>query len=126
MGWPFSKTYQHKCPDGSVKVVYKNIDDAFPLFLPGWQAAVSSEVTVPNVGAGSVRAEYADKIQGLLYGLDELNQSLMMKFRGVYVAYQSDPCANGGNFQRQIEGLLDGQHKLTVVKTQIQALIRLA
>jgi len=124
--WPFSKTYRHKCPDGSVKVVYRNVDDAFPLFIPGWQAKVGADVKIPQTGQGGVQADYATKIQGLLYGLDELNQSLMMKFRGAYVTYQSDPCANGNAFQQQINAILEGQHKLTAVKTQMQALIHLA
>src|SRR5258705_9559056 len=40
------------------------------------------------------RSSDLTKIQGLLFSLDELNQSLMMNFRGAYLAFATDPCGN--------------------------------
>ena len=125
MGW-FGKTYKHKCPDGSIKIVYKNIDDAFPLFLPGWEGKISGNVKgLENVNIGA-KSGYATKIQGLLYNLDELNESLMMQFRGAYVTYQTDPCKNEDFLHRQIQNILDEQTRLKTLKIKIEALVSLA
>lgn len=122
----FGKTYKHKCSDGSIKIVYKDVDDAFPLFLPGWEGKISGNVKgLGNTDAG-LSSEYATKIQGLLYNLDELNQTLMMNFRGAYVSYQTDPCKYDDHLQRQIQNILDEQTRLKRLKIKIEALISLA
>ena len=100
--WPYSKTYKHKCPDETIKIVYKNIDDAFPLFIPGWEGKVKNNVKAIESISVSMDADYATKIQGLLYDLNEFNQSLVMNFRTIYAYFQSDPCSNNNFFQRQI------------------------
>lgn len=124
--WPFSKTYNRRCSDGTVKTVYKNIDDAFPLHIPGWQGNLSATVKGLEQIEGSVKADFTSKIHGLLYTLDELNQGLMMTFRGAYVVYQNDPCSHAEFFEREVAKLLDEQHRLRTLKMQIEALITLA
>jgi hypothetical protein len=76
-----SWTYEHQCPDGTVRIVYKNVDDAFPLFIPGWNGNVESNLETIKGAQINIKAEYAAKIQGVLYSLDELNQSLMISIR---------------------------------------------
>ena len=123
--WPFSKTYKHKCPDGTTKIVYKNINDAFPLFIPGWEGKATNNAKAIEGVSVSMDAEYATKIQGLLYDLNEWNQSLMMTFRSAYAHFQSDPCSNNAFFQRQVEKIIDDQHRLTTLDVQIKGLVRL-
>jgi hypothetical protein len=57
INWPFSKTYKIKCPDGTIKTVYRNIDHAFPLFIPGWQADIAADVKAQELGAAHLKAE---------------------------------------------------------------------
>lgn len=123
---PLSKTYWHKYPDGSVKLIYKNVNDAFPLYIPGWEGKAGVTLDAIAGAPVNITGEYATKIQGLLYSLDELNQSLMMTFRSSYTVYQTDPCANGGFFQRQVEKAIDEQNRQTSLKVQIRGLISLA
>lgn len=123
--WLYPKTYKYKCPDGTTKIVYRNIDDAFPLFIPGWEGKVKNNVKAIESISVSMDADYATKIQGLLYDLNEFNQSLVMNFRTIYAYFQSDPCSNNNFFQRQIEKIVDEQHKLTNLNVQIQGLIHL-
>lgn len=53
LSWPFSRTYEVRCPDGSVRTVYKHVDDAFPLHVRNWRARFAADVAVPDVaGAG--------------------------------------------------------------------------
>jgi hypothetical protein len=122
----FSKTYAVKCPDGSVKYIYKNIDHAFPLYIPGWQSKVVSGLEGIESIKANISADYTTKIQGLIFNLDEFNQGIMFAFRGAYTTFSSDPCENSNFFSRQIEKILDDQRRLLSLKMQIQALIKLA
>src|SRR5947208_17126263 len=106
MSWPFFKTRKHYCPDGSVKLVYRNVDDAFPFYVPGWEGKLDAKL---KGAPARLRAEYATKIQGLLYGLDELNQGVMFDFRAAYVTYMNDPCQHAGFFERQVEKIIHEQ-----------------
>src|SRR5581483_10028272 len=65
LSWLLPKTYKHKCHDGSVKVVYRHVDDAFPFYLPGWKAKVDANGKIPVTAQGGIKAEYESKIQGL-------------------------------------------------------------
>jgi hypothetical protein len=127
MAWSlFGRTYRHKCPDGSVRLVYRNIDDAFPLFLPGFQTSFAASVRATELKSADLKGDYATKIDGLLYSLDELNQSLMMTFRGAYVAFTVDPCNNLNLLNRQVELILAEQRRMQLLRLQIRALIELA
>ncbi|WP_321870880.1 hypothetical protein [Paraburkholderia tropica] len=106
--------------------MYKNIDDACPLFISGWKTDVSSEIKGISDLSAEAKAKYETKIDGLLYSLNEQNQSLMMSFRTVYLAYSANPCDNDDFFKREIEKLLDEQRKISALKIQIAGLIQLA
>ena len=86
--WPFWRTSKHKCPDGTTVIIHRNVDDAFPLYIPGWKGNLDANAqTHGNLASAGLKAEYASMVQGLLFGLNELNQSLMLMFRGAYVAF---------------------------------------
>ena len=97
-----------------------------PFFIPGWQGKAGAAVKAHELGNAELKAEYSSKIQGLLFSLDELNQSLMMNFRGAYLAFITDPCANGAMLARQVENILREQHRLQLVRVQIRGLVTLA
>ena len=124
--WPFGKMSSVHCPDGSVKSVYRNVDHAFPLYIPGWQGDLKGEASGLQEIKGTLAAGYATKIQGLLFGLDDLNQGLMIHFRSVYLVYASDPCGNAAFLQREVEKLLGEQQRLIRLRMQIRALVELA
>ena len=126
INWPLSKTHRHRCPDGTIKTVYKNLDDAFPLFIPGWKSNLAADVKAQELGNAHLTAEHESKIQGLLFSLDELNQSHMMNFRGAYVAYTADPCGNADLFVNHVGTILKEQTRLLTIRTLIRALIDLA
>ena len=124
--WPFSKTYKHPCPDGTVRIVHRCVDDAFPLFIPGWEGKMNGNLEDLKGSPVNLAAEYTTKIKGLLFSLDDLNQSLMMAFRSSYIAFQTDPCSSDGFFKRQVGKIIDEQHRLTKLRVQIRGLISLA
>lgn len=116
---PFVTTYDVKCPDGSVKTVYKKVEGAFPLFVAGWEANISGKMKSELNVNGELTGGYKTKVDGLLYGLDEINNGVMMSFRSAYVGYQSDPCTNNDFLLSQIEKVNDEQRRLRALKMQI-------
>ncbi|MFM7755095.1 MAG: hypothetical protein ACKO58_11995 [Cyanobium sp.] len=124
--WSFGRLTRHKCPDGTTKIVYRNVDDAFPLYIQGWDSKASATAEAQQLGTAKLSGEYATKIHGLLFGLDELNQSLMMNFRGAYVAFSADPCGNADLLKRQVEQILREQHRFQIIRMQIRGLVALA
>lgn len=126
MSWFWEKTYSVRCPDGSVRNIYKDINNACPLFINGWKTDVTADIKGVSSLSGEAKAKYETQIHGILFNLNEQNQSLMMSFRTVYLVFTTNPCANGDFFQREIEKLLDEQRKITALKIQIAALIQLA
>lgn len=126
MAWPFWRTYKVRCSNGHTKTVYRNVDDAFPLFIPGWKANLSAAGKALDKVTAELKGEYATAIHGLLFALDDLNQGLMMTFRGAYVVYQNDPCRHGDFFEREVAKLLDEQRRLRALKVQIDGLIEIA
>lgn len=121
------KTEKRQCPDGSVKVVYRSIDDAFPLALKDFKAKVDVDLAaLSDVPAGSVGTQYEKSIAGLLYTLGDRNQSLMMTFRAVYETYRSDPCTYDDFLRRQVELIISETNRHTEIQLSLSALIGLA
>jgi hypothetical protein len=106
--------------------VYKDIDKAFPLYVPGLKANIGASIEAIKGAPVNLNADYETKIQGLLYSLDELNQSLMMTFRAIYVSYQSDPCKNSDSLYRQVEKIIDEHNRQTALRIKIRGLIEIA
>lgn len=123
--WP-KKYYKVICPDQTVKTVYKHVDDAFPLYIQGWKASVGVDLGKLMGDAGALQAEASKKIEGLVFSIGELNQSLMMQFRAAYVAFQSDPCGSSDFLRDQVAKLNHEQYRLTQLRLQVPLLVELA
>lgn len=123
---PFTKSYEVKCVDGSVKTVYKKVADAFPLAISGYEAKLTANIKSELLGEGGLDGNLKTKVDGLLYGLDEINNGLMMSFRSAYVGYQTDPCANNVFFLNQITKINEEQRRLRALKIQIRGYVDLA
>jgi hypothetical protein len=126
INWPWSKQRDIRCPDGTTRIIYKNIDDACPLFIPGFKTDITADISGLDELSGKLGAKYETDVKGLLFSLNEQNQSLMMSFRTVYLTFASNPCGSDQFFQREIQKLLDEQRKIAELKLKINALIQLA
>lgn len=126
LGWILGKSYRVKCPDGSTKTVYRNVNDAFPLSIDGWKGDLAAEAKGVAGEAAKIKGAYATKVQGLLFGLDELTQTLVLNYRSVYMVYVSDPCGNAGFFQREVQKLVAEQQRIARLRIQVRTLIEIA
>jgi hypothetical protein len=121
------KTYKHRCPDGSTKIVHRNVDDAFPLALKDLEVRFAAELNAMAAGiAGGVKTDVKKSISGWLFQLNEQNQSLMASFRAIYTGYQSDPCLHGKAYMRAVERTVEEVNLQTRTQAQIKGLVALA
>ena len=131
MSWIFGKTYRHKCPDGSNRIIYRNIDDAFPLYIKTAKTSVNLDggVSAESLGVGGAKGHigtnFENQIEGLLYSINELNNSCMIHFRTIYATYATSPCKNDDFLQRNVTKVIDDQHRVSRLQIQARLLIEL-
>jgi hypothetical protein len=102
--------------------VHRNLDAAFPLALKGAKVRAGAGAEVLDSAVTELSAEYRARVEGILFGLSERNESLMMSFRAIYVAYQADPCTNGATLNRQVERIVSEVQELARLQASARAL----
>jgi len=122
---PFSRTYIVTCPDGTTRIIYKNIEKAFPLHIEGWEADFKGKLKTEMLGNAEVDSKYTSKVDALLIGLDDINNGVMMSFRSAYVGFESNPCENDEYFRKLIEKIHDEQRRLKALKMQLTGFVEL-
>lgn len=120
------KSYVERCPDGTSKTVYKKAENAFPLFIAGYEANAAAKIKSELLQAVELDGGLKSKVDGLLFGLDEMNNSIAMTFRSAYMGYQTDPCSNNQFLLDEITKIREEQAGLRTLKMQIAGYIELA
>jgi len=120
------KTKKHRCPDGTTRLVHRNIDDAFPLHFQGVTANAATSLEAIAGAPVSLEAGYERKAEHLAFALGELNESVMMSFRAVYAVYQSDPCTHSDFLMRKIDHITFELQRLTGLRMQLRTFVELA
>lgn len=119
----FSK-HKVKCPDGSVRYVYRNIDKAFPMFLGDIKNEISAGIKNKEFGSANATKKYNSDIRSILIQIDETNQSMMLNFRVAYIGFESNPCQNSEKFNADLDEIRRcGQHNHEL-KVKVNAIIR--
>jgi hypothetical protein len=126
INFPFSKTFKHRCPDGTIRIIHRNVDTAFPLFIETANNKTNINLDGIKGFKGKIKNDYKTKIEGVLYELNEMNSSLMMKFRSAYILFQSNPCSSYEIFTSEIMKINSEHQNLMVLRTKIKGLIDLA
>ncbi|WP_188416320.1 hypothetical protein [Mucilaginibacter galii] len=124
--WPGAKSYTFKCPDGTTRTIYKDINEAFPLAIRDAKSKIDSDIKAEKLAAAKISVDYQTKVSNILYRLSDENESLMLNFRTTYLAFISDPCGNGSFLKRQIETTIHKQNQLQELRMQINGLTTLA
>ena len=123
MWLPFVSEYTIKCKDGSVKILYKKVEDAFPLHIQDKETSYSSKLSIPESVEANIEGTHLSNLKALIFHIDDLNGDIMLKFRGAYVNYKSDPCNGQARYDDQTTGIIENHQRLRTGQVQIQALL---
>lgn len=124
--WPFFRTKTIICPDGTTRIVHKEIDDLFPLAITDGNKKFNGSVKIPEAIEANVGAELTTAIRGVLFSIDGNNNSLILDQRAAYTGYSANPCDKADWYQRQIEDLSSRRHRLQEQERLLGALMSLA
>jgi hypothetical protein len=117
--------YRVKCPDGSMKLVYRNVDDAFPLVFRGLETEFYTAKGRLDALSASIDDKHRSMIESLLGAADEANNALMAKFRAAYLVYTTDPCSQSEYLATQLNQISEEYNRLTRVEHRVLSLISL-
>lgn len=124
--WPFFRTRKIRCPDGTVRIVHKDIDDLFPLSISDHAVKADGGLKIPESLEANIGAELAKAIKGVLFSIDGNNNSLILDQRAAYTGYAASPCEKADWYQRQIQDLSTRRHRLQEQERLLGALLSLA
>lgn len=110
--WPFAKTVQWTCADGSEPSVFKNPSIAFPLHFSDWVSKQKAAVDVVGAANAKVESDVRLSVNTVLVGLDEANRSMQAHFAAIYLTYASDPCSNADYLRVEVKRIIDRETDL--------------
>lgn len=122
----FFRTRKVRCPDGTVRVVYNDVDLIFPLAVTDKSSKINGGVDVPEIANANLSVEITAAIKGLVFSIDSTNSSLLLEQRGYYAVYSSNPCESHSWFGRQMEDVGRRRQRLQEQQQLLGALITLA
>ena len=127
MRWnPFGKMRTVKCAGDRKIRVYKNPRNAFPLYTEDWSTQFKGAVDAATQLTAEIGGEFAKRMSGLLFLLDETNGSMQLKLSAIYQFYSEDPCNREQWFERNLMQTLNQETRLKTAKVQLKALRLLA
>lgn len=123
---PGRRTYTVKCPDKTRLTVHKDIKTAVPLYIPSLE--VGAAVTVADLAGDNVNigADLKTGVEGVLFQVSELSESVMTNFWRVYATFQANPCRNSDFLKRKVDEMTSETDRLTALRLELKGLIDLA
>ena len=104
---PFSKYYFEPCPDGIKRKVYKNIDDAFPIYCKNISSNYKAIFDVINEVKANLNVDNKSHIHDLLSKLDKINSDMQSQFRDAYADYKNDPYGKSDHLSSEIQKITE-------------------
>jgi hypothetical protein len=99
-----------KCRDKSVREVYIDPNDAFPLWFGDTAdtlKATAKALEAVRVGSAELSSETHSQIRGLLLEFDGANRSIQLQFRAVYETYKTNPCSSDNFLKTEISKIIE-------------------
>ncbi len=118
----FRKSFRITCPDGTVRILFKHPDDAFPFFAKEWNAKLQALIKALKKVEIKLGAEFKSTLENYYVELDEANRSVQLHFKALYVAYYCDPCNKSDWFCDQVEMVIKNEQKFRSVEMEIRKL----
>ena len=116
----FAREFTIRCPDGTIKFVYKDVEDAFPLLTK--EFGVSASLQTDPVGTTGLGAQYRSKVNALFDGLNSQTNDLFAHLRAVYVVYKTDPCNKGDYLASRITEITDSFQQFRMQQLNVEIL----
>jgi hypothetical protein len=109
---PFSKQRTVRCPDGTTRYVYKNPDDAFPLFAHDFKARADAAVKAVEGLDAQLGLDFTDQISGFLVKCDTASNSVQLLFRNAYeIFYRTNPCDGWHILVEETRAIISQEHQ---------------
>jgi len=119
------RTRTYGCSDGSVRVVYKSPDRAFPLLAKDWHTHFAAAVDAVRNLKAELGAAFDKEISAAFLQLDQMNRSMQCQFRAAYAVYQTNPCALQDFLVEQVKGIINHEGVLRQVVLEMRSLAEL-
>ena len=123
---PFSKRREVNCPDGTTIFVYRNSNDAFPVYIQDYERNLHGKVSSVHGDSIELAANHKSSVNHLLVKLDSTNNDLVFQFRFVYEVFQTDPCGKKEYLSSRVDQILKQHNRLKELSMLIQGYIELA
>jgi hypothetical protein len=119
------RSRKYKCPDGTIRIVRRNPDKAFPLAIKSASASLKGQLTVIQSASAGIGGDYKTNVDSLLIALDEKNNSLMIKYRAAYEVYATNPCGKSDYLADEVRSISDAHSRLVDSGLKIQLFVEL-
>lgn len=101
-----------KCSDGSIRLVFRNPDKAFPFYAKEFKSNVDSALKVAKVLELKLKGQQQSIISGLFAQIDESNKNVQIALNAVYISFTTSPCTKDKWLSEQISLILERENKL--------------
>jgi hypothetical protein len=109
--WNFFSKYDiKKCSDGTERMIYKKVDDAFPICFKNISSSYKAVFEAINEVKVNLSADNKSRIHDLLLKLDSINTSMQIQFRAAYVVYQGEPCSKSDYLASEIQKITEREN----------------
>jgi hypothetical protein len=126
MRMPWARLRKVKCKDGRRLNYYHNIDDALPLYISDTSLSRKLSADVNELASVEGTTSYSQEMKAALFRIGEDNESLIIRFRGIYLLYQGNPCDYYDRFASKVEEIVSQSNELTARRLRVRQLIELA
>ncbi|GLZ37803.1 hypothetical protein [Actinokineospora sp. NBRC 105648] len=121
-----SKVTKHKCCDGSVRHVYRDVNDAYSMTLGDFDKKTRARLDVMEQATGEFERSHSAQMREAFFRITQANDTIAMNFRAVYMVYMSDPCGKSDYLAEQTTYLLQEHSRTNNLLIRLQALIEIA
>ena len=118
----FGKTKTYRCPDGP-RIVYKNINDVFPLHLKGVEASTNASGDIVGQVTGKLSGKYKNRLDALFVDISAANASVQQHLRGEYSVYAASPCTAHKNYADAVTDIRHHEQKLRAIELILEKLL---
>jgi hypothetical protein len=122
----FFKSRTHKCTDGRAITVFRNPNDAVPLYVKPVTSQAKASFDTAATAKADVEAQYTQSVTGIASLVTVATENFLAKFRTIYQYYSEEPCSRDAYFRDKLDELLREQRRFEYVQLQLTTLIELS